>query len=68
MVEVPASRSADIIGFHPDGRRLFVHVVHGAPASAEAETRLVIVDVVTRTVIRNRPFEEIGFASDFVDE
>jgi hypothetical protein len=28
----------------------------------------VIVDVVARTVVRDRPFPDIGFAVDFVDE
>ncbi len=68
MVEFPAPEGADLLGLHPDGRRLFVRVFDLDPATAQVQYHLVIVDVVTRTVIRNRVFENIGFATDFVDE
>ncbi len=72
VVTFPAS-GADILGIHPDGRRLFLRAFtfdHTANVDQglTAQFRLVIVDLVSRTIIRNRPFEEIGVASDFVDE
>jgi hypothetical protein len=63
-----APEGANILGFHPDGRRLFIRVFAVDPATGDLQHRLVIVDVTTRTVVRDRPFERIGFASDFVDE
>ncbi len=64
---------ADLLSVHPDGRRLFLRAFtfdHTANVDQglTAQFRLVIVDLVSRTIIRNRPFEEIGVASDFVDE
>ena len=69
-VSFDAPDGAILLGFHPDGRRLFMRVwaVDNSTPDLEVKTRLVIVDVVARTVVRNRDFENIGMAVDFVDE
>ncbi len=70
VVEFPAPSGAELLGFHPDGRRLFIRMqeVVKAGDTFTTKTRLVIVDVTTRTVLRTRPFDAIGVAADFVDE
>ncbi len=72
VVALPVD-GADVLGVHPDGRRLFLRAFTFADAAERDEgpkpqVHLVVVDLLSRTIIRNRPFEEIGFASDFVDE
>ncbi len=67
-VTFPAKEGAIPLAFHPDGRRLFIHVRGTDPATQEPAARLVIVDVVARSVLVDRPFEPIGMAVDFVDE
>jgi hypothetical protein len=63
-----ADRGGTILGLHPDGRRLFIRTWNADPATGDRLPHLVIVDVVARTVVRDRPFPDIGFAVDFVDE
>ncbi len=67
-VTFPADEGAIPLAFHPDGRRLFIHVLGTDPTTREPASRLVIVDVVARSVLVGRPFEQIGVAVDFVDE
>jgi hypothetical protein len=68
MVSFRADEGAVPLGFHPDGRRLFLQAFNLDPSSGARHTNLVVVDVVNRTVFRERPFDRIGFAVDFVDE
>ncbi len=70
VIEFPAPSGAELLGFHPDGRRLFIRMqeVVKVGDTFTTKTRLVIVDVTTRAVLRTRPFEAIGVAADFVDE
>ncbi len=68
LVEFPAPQGANLLGFHPDGRRLFIPAFDFDAVTSALRHRLIIVDVVTRTVVRNRVFERIGVAVDFVDE
>ncbi len=68
LVEFPAPEGANLLGFHPDGRRLFIRAFDFDAVTSALRHRLIIVDVVTRTVVRNRVFERIGVAVDFVDE
>ncbi len=63
-----ADRGAGLLGFHPDGRRLFIRARNRGTTAGELLTNLVIVDVVARTVLKERSFEKIGFAGDFLDE
>jgi hypothetical protein len=68
VVDLNTTTRADLLGLHPDGRRLFIRTFTVDPTVRDLDVRLVIVDVISRTVLRDRPFEDIGFASDFVDE
>lgn len=68
MVSFRADEGAVPLGFHPDGRRLFIRVWNADPTTGDRIPHLVIVDVVARTVVRDRPFPDIGLAVDFVDE
>ncbi len=67
-VTFSADRGAILLGIHPDGRRLFFQARVRDVSTGSLQTRLVIVDWETRTVLRDRPFLETGFAVDFVDE
>lgn len=68
LVEFRAPQGANLLGFHPDGRRLFIRSFDFDARTSALQHHLIIVDVVTRTVVRNRLFEKIGVAVDFVDE
>jgi len=67
-VSFRADRGAILLGFHSDGWRLFIRARNRGASAGDLATNLVIVDVVGRTVVRERPFENIGFAVDFVEE
>ncbi len=68
VVSFRADMGAVLLGFHPDGRRLFLRARNRGASLVEPQAHLVIVDVVSRTVLRDRPFDDIGYAVDFVDE
>jgi hypothetical protein len=68
LVTFPARLGATILGYHPDGRRLFINAWNLDPGRRDPVTKLVIVDVISRTVIRDREIEDMTLVHDFVDE
>jgi len=63
----PAELGAFILSYHPDGRRLFINA-RNLDSEHEVVTNLVVVDVISRTVVRNREIEGMTLVHDFVDE
>ncbi len=68
VVTFPARLGAVVFGYHPDGRRLFLNAWNLDPGRRDPVTNLVIVDVISRTVLRDREIQDMTLVHDFMDE
>jgi hypothetical protein len=68
VVTFPARLGAVVLGFHPDGRRLFINTWNLDPGRRDPITNLVILDVTSRTVLKDREIEDMTLVHDFADE